>query len=59
MPETPIALLVPTACPTCGRSGRIQLQQTLRGDKIELHWHCAHCDEEWPVRRKEEIPQQA
>jgi hypothetical protein len=55
MPETPIALRVPAACPKCGRSGHVHLQQTIRADQITLQWQCGACAEEWPVRRKEEV----
>jgi hypothetical protein len=34
----------------------VRLQQTIKGEQVILHWHCSGCDDEWPVRRKEEVP---
>ena len=59
MPETPIALRVPTECAVCHRAGAVKLQQTIKGDKMVLEWSCAACGHEWPVRRKEEVPADA
>lgn len=55
MPNTPIALQTPDTCMRCGSKGTIELEHTIKGTRISLTWHCTVCDEEWPVRRKEEV----
>ena len=55
MPNTPVALRVPSACELCGRAGFILLQQNIQGECVTLHWHCKACGQEWPVRRREEV----
>ena len=55
LPNTPIALRFPPFCEYCSREG-VRLQLNIKGRKIVLHWHCNGCDQEWPVRRREEEP---
>jgi hypothetical protein len=55
MPETPVALQVPRICESCQGIGTVRLQHTIHGNTIMLHWHCAACEREWPVKRREEI----
>jgi hypothetical protein len=57
MPETPITLAVPDSCPHCGAPGRVQLQQTIRGNRVLLEWVCHACSLEWLVRHKDEHPE--
>jgi rubredoxin len=57
MPETPISLDVPGTCPHCGVTGRVQLQQTIQGNRVLLEWVCRACDHEWLVRHKDEHPE--
>ena len=56
MPETPITLAVPDACPYCGVAGRVLLQQTVHGHSVLLEWLCQVCEHEWLVRHKDEHP---
>ena len=55
MPNTPIEIEIPQACRDCGRVGTVHLQQTIRGARVILQWHCASCDAEWVVTRKEQV----
>jgi hypothetical protein len=57
MPETPIALNVPDTCAHCGVAGRVQLQQTIHGQRVLLEWACQSCGREWLVRHKDEHPE--
>ena len=59
VPNTPIALRVPKECEHCHRTGTVRLQQTLKGDQMNLEWCCTACQHEWPVTRKEEVPANA
>ena len=59
MPNTPVAVRVPITCLRCRKPGRIRMQTVLKGDRIDLQWHCSSCDHEWAVTRKEEVPRPA
>jgi len=49
MHVTPVPLEVPASCPTCGRVGTVKLEQTIKGQNVELRWCCQACDARWPV----------
>jgi hypothetical protein len=54
MPETPVKLRVPNACPRCDTLGMVALETTVTGDMVELVWWCKSCEYSWLVKRKDE-----
>jgi hypothetical protein len=54
MPQTPLGLHVPKACRVCGAERTVELQQTIKGDHVDLQWTCTRCNAEWPVVRADE-----
>lgn len=45
----PLTLELPPGCPNCGKQATVKLQQTIKGTRVSLAWHCTACDHEWPV----------
>ena len=37
--------------------GKLSLTARTPGGGVAMHWYCAACEHEWPVRHEEQLPE--
>lgn len=44
-----LSLQPPVTCVQCGVSGKVRLENTVKGGSVRLSWLCRACNHAWPV----------
>jgi hypothetical protein len=48
--------VIPERCAKCQAAGNVTLEQTIKGQVVELAWCCGACSHSWPVKDGEITP---